>query len=89
MGFYQIGKILFPLFKTQFVGATIKMFGDPAHGARIGLNSLLTFALQFERTQVALIKLIKSVRFSLFHGIPPYVICCRPKLGNTGSYTLI
>jgi hypothetical protein len=34
----------------------------------------LTFALEFERTQVTLIKFIKSVRFSFLHGIPPFVL---------------
>jgi hypothetical protein len=70
MGLHQVGKILFPLFQSQLIGAAIEMFTDPAHGARVGINGLLTFALKFERTQVTLVKLIKSVRFSFFHGCP-------------------
>jgi hypothetical protein len=50
------------------------MFTDSAQRARIGFNSFLTFALEFERTQVTLIKFIKSVRFSFLYGIPPFVL---------------
>jgi hypothetical protein len=53
MGFHQIGKILFPLFQGQFIGATIEMLSDSAHGARVRLNGLLTFALKFERRRCA------------------------------------
>jgi hypothetical protein len=48
------------------------MLCDSAHSARVGINGLLTFALELEQTQVPLIKLIKSVRFGFFHGIPPF-----------------
>ena len=54
---------------------------------RVGINGLLAFALNFEKSQVTLIKLIKSIRFSFVHGIPPFFKC--PELGNDGSYTLI
>jgi hypothetical protein len=45
------------------------MFRDPAHDACIRINGLLTFTLEFER--ITLINLIKSVFFSLIHGVPP------------------
>jgi hypothetical protein len=81
MGLHQIGKILFPLFQGQFIGATIESFTDSPHGARIRVNGILTFALKFERTQVTLIKFIKSVRFGFFHGIPPSVFMA-PGIGH-------
>jgi hypothetical protein len=77
----QVGKILFLLFQGQFVGATIKMFSDSAHSARIGINGRLTFALQFEQTQVTLIKFVKSVRFGFVHGIPPFGLMV-PAIGS-------
>jgi hypothetical protein len=81
VGFHQVGKILFPLFQGQFVGATIKMFSDSAHSARLGINGLLTFALELEQTQVTLIKFVKSIRFSLIHGMPPFVLMV-PEIGQ-------
>jgi hypothetical protein len=73
MGLHQFGKVLFLLFQTQLIRATIKMFTDPTHSPSVGINGLLTFALQLEQTQMTLIKLIKSIRFSLIHGISPFV----------------
>ena len=81
MGLHQIGKILFPLFQGQFIGATIKSFTDSTHGACVGLNGLLTFTMQFEKTQVTLIKFIKSVRLSFFHDIPAFVLMV-PRIGQ-------
>jgi hypothetical protein len=72
MGLDQVGKILFSFFQGQLIGATIKMFTDSAHSARVGLNGLLTFALQLEQSQVTLIKFVKSVCFGLIHGISPF-----------------
>jgi hypothetical protein len=45
------------------------MCADPAQGARVGIDALLTFALEFEQPQVTLIKIIESIRFGLIHGI--------------------
>jgi len=73
MGRHQVGKIVFALLQGQLIGAAIKVLPDPAHGARVGINGLLTFALEFESLQVMLIKFIESIRFGLVHGIPPFV----------------
>jgi hypothetical protein len=81
MGLDLVEKIFLPLFQGQFAGAAIKMLRDPAYGARIGFNGLLTFALEFEESQVTLIKFIKSVRLSFFHGIPPIVLMA-PGIGS-------
>jgi hypothetical protein len=74
MGLDQVGKILFPLFQGQLIGATIKMVPDPAYGARVGINGLLAFSLELEHMPVTLIKFIKSIGFGLIHGIPPLVL---------------
>ncbi|OIP90351.1 MAG: hypothetical protein AUK55_12975 [Syntrophobacteraceae bacterium CG2_30_61_12] len=81
MGHHQVGEVLLPLLQGQLIGAAIKMSCDPAHGSRVGINGLMTFALQFEQTQVTLIKLIKSNRFSLVHGILPFVVMA-PEIGQ-------
>jgi hypothetical protein len=48
MGLNKLGKVFFPLFQSQLVGAAIKTFNDPPHSARVGINGFLTFALQLE-----------------------------------------
>ncbi|MDY0042511.1 MAG: HNH endonuclease [Desulforhabdus sp.] len=88
MGLHQIGKILLPLFQAQLIRATIKTFTDPAHSTRIGINGFFAFALQLEQTQVTLIKFFKSIRFSLVHGISPFVLMV-PGIGQSRErYTL-
>jgi hypothetical protein len=62
------------LFQGQLIGGAIKMLTDPTHSPSVGINGLLTFALELEQTQVTLIKLSKSIRFGLIHGIPPFVL---------------
>jgi hypothetical protein len=69
MGLDKVGKMLVPLFQDQLIRATIKVCTDPADSARIGINGLLTFALELEHAQMMLIKFIKSIRFCLVHGI--------------------
>jgi hypothetical protein len=73
MGLHQVGEVLSPLLQGQLIRAAIEMLPDAAHGSGIGIDGLLTLALQFEQTQVTLTKLIKSNRFSLIHGILPFV----------------
>jgi hypothetical protein len=64
---HPVGEVLFPLLQAQLIGAAINMFRDPAHGSGIGINGLFTLPLQFEQTEVTLVKLIESNRFSLIH----------------------
>jgi hypothetical protein len=52
MGLDKVGKIVFPLFQCQLIGATVKVCTDPADSARIGINGLLTFALELEHAQM-------------------------------------
>jgi hypothetical protein len=74
MGLDEVGKILFALFRSQLIGTTIKLFTHPAHSARVRINGLWTFSLELEHAQMTLIKFIKSIRFSLIHGIPPFEV---------------
>ena len=48
MGLNQLGKVFFSLLQGQLIGAAIKMFTDPTHSPRIGINGLLAFTLKFE-----------------------------------------
>jgi len=48
MGLNQLGKVFFSLFQGQLIGVAIKMFTDPTHSPRIGINGLLAFTLKFE-----------------------------------------
>ena len=48
MGLNKLGKLFFPLFQSQLVGAAIKMFNDTPHSACVGINGILTFSLQLE-----------------------------------------
>jgi hypothetical protein len=66
--------------QSQTPGRARQMFCDSAHGTRVRLNGLLTFFLKFERTQVTLIKFIKSVSFSFFHGCPSVLVA--PGIGQ-------
>ncbi len=63
---------MFPFFQGQLIGATIKVCTDPAHSARVGINGLLSLALELEHAQMMLIKFIKSFRFRWIHGIPSH-----------------
>src|SRR5450759_3276517 len=87
MGLNQLGKVFFSLFQGQLIGAAIKMLTDPPHSPRIGINGLLAFTLKFEQTQVMLIKFIKSIRFSLVHGILPFNGA--RNWATMGGYTLV
>ena len=80
MGVNQWGKLKFSLFKGHLIRAAVKIIFDPAHSARVGVNSLVAFALKFEHPQVTLVKLIKSICFCWFHGILLSYVC--PKLGR-------
>ncbi len=44
----QLGKIIFSLFQGQLIGAAIKMFTDPTHSPRVGINGFLTFTLKLD-----------------------------------------
>jgi hypothetical protein len=72
MGRHQIGKIMFPLFQSQFVGAATEMITDATHSASVCINGRFTLALELEQTKMAMIKLVKSVCFGFVHGIPPF-----------------
>jgi hypothetical protein len=50
------------------------VFADPAHGSGVSINGLVTFTLKFEQTQVTLIKLIKSIGFSLITAVRPHLV---------------
>lgn len=89
MGLDQVGKILFPLFQGQLVRATIKMFPDPAHRARVGINCFLTFALELEQTQVTLVKFIKSIHFGLVHGIYLPMLDGARNWATLGGYNIL
>ena len=69
MGRDKIGEIVFSLFQCQLIGAAIKVSADTAHSARVGINGLLSLALELEHAQMMLIKFIKSFLFRWIHGI--------------------
>jgi len=45
MGLNKLGEVFFPLFQAQLVGAAIKMFTDPPHSTRVGINGIPPFVL--------------------------------------------
>jgi hypothetical protein len=48
MGLDQIGKVIFKLFRFEFVRAAVKIIPDPANRPGVRINGLLGFTLKFQ-----------------------------------------
>ncbi|MFZ3048380.1 MAG: hypothetical protein WA151_20905, partial [Desulfatirhabdiaceae bacterium] len=67
MALNELGKIDFKLFQSQLIRTAAKMLTDSTDCPGIGLNCFLAFSLKFQRSQVRLIKLVKSFYFFWMH----------------------